>query len=57
VRTLLGELIGPINVIARPVDGSLDDLRAMGVHRVSFGPFLQRALTASITDLVAPWIP
>jgi 2-methylisocitrate lyase-like PEP mutase family enzyme len=60
VRTLLDELTGPINVIAHPVDGSsagsLDDLRAMGVHRVSFGPFLQRSLTGSITDLVTPWI-
>ncbi len=61
VRTLLDELSGPINVIAHPVDGSLagslDELRAMGVHRVSFGPFLQAALTASISDLVAAWRP
>lgn len=61
VRTLLAELAGPINVIAHPVDGSaagsLDDLRALGVHRVSFGPFLQAALTVSITDLVTPWKP
>jgi len=61
VRTLLDELSGPINVIAHPVNGSaagsLDDLRALGVHRVSFGPLLQMTLTASITDLVAPWMP
>ena len=60
VRTLLDELTGPINLIAHPVHGStagsLDDLRAMGVHRVSFGPFLQMTLTDSITDLVTPWI-
>jgi 2-methylisocitrate lyase-like PEP mutase family enzyme len=60
VRTLLDELTGPINVIAHPVNGStagsLDDLRALGVHRVSFGPFLQMTLTGSITDLVTPWI-
>lgn len=59
VQTLLDELTGPVNVTAHPVDGSpagsLDDLRAMGVHRVSFGPFLQMALTASISELVAPW--
>lgn len=59
VRTLLAELTGPVNVIAHPVDGSkagsLDDLRAMGVHRVTFGPLLQATLTASITNLVAPW--
>jgi len=59
VRTLLAELDGPINVIAHPVNGSaagsLDDLRALGVHRVSFGPLLQMTLTASVTELVAPW--
>lgn len=57
VRTLLTELSGPINVIAHPVKGSaagsLDDLRAMGVHRVSTGPLLQAALSESLTDLVA----
>lgn len=61
VRTLLTELTGPVNVIAHPLNGSaagsLEDLRAMGVHRVSFGPLLQATLTGSITDLVAPWAP
>jgi 2-methylisocitrate lyase-like PEP mutase family enzyme len=60
VRTLLDDLTGPLNVIAHPVDGSaaglVDDLRAMGVHRVSFGPLLEKTLTGSITALVAPWI-
>jgi 2-methylisocitrate lyase-like PEP mutase family enzyme len=61
VRTLLDELTGPVNVTAHPVDGSiagsLDDLRAMGVHRVSFGPLLQKALTGAVAELVAPWRP
>jgi 2-methylisocitrate lyase-like PEP mutase family enzyme len=61
VRTLLDELSGPVNVTAHPVDGSvagsLDELRTMGVHRVSFGPLLQMALSSSITDLVTPWLP
>lgn len=61
VRTLLDELTGPMNVIAHPVDGSaagsLDELRSMGVHRVSFGPFLQATLTQSIAGLVDPWTP
>ncbi len=59
VRTLLAELSGPVNVIAHPVNGSaagsLDDLRALGVHRVSFGPLLQMALAAPLQQLVAPW--
>ena len=60
VRTLLDELTGPINIIAHPVKGSaagsIDELRALGVHRVSFGPFLQGALTETITELVADWL-
>jgi len=48
LRTLLAELSAPINVIAHPVNGSaagsLADLRAMGVTRVSFGPLLQGAV-------------
>lgn len=61
VQTLLDELTGPINVISHPVDGSvagsLDDLRAMGVHRVSFGPLLQMTLTGSMIELISPWAP
>ncbi len=37
--------------------GSLDELRAMGVHRVSFGPLLQMALVDPLQALVAPWLP
>lgn len=59
VRTLLAELSGPINIIAHPVNGSaagsLDDLRTLGVQRVTFGPLLQASLTASLTDIVSPW--
>jgi 2-methylisocitrate lyase-like PEP mutase family enzyme len=60
VRALLAELSWPINVIAHPVNGStagsLEDLRALGVHRVSFGPLLQMTLTGPLTDLVSPWL-
>jgi 2-methylisocitrate lyase-like PEP mutase family enzyme len=59
LRTLLAELDGPVNTIAHPVNGSsagsLDDLRALGVHRVTFGPLLQMALTEKLTELVSPW--
>jgi 2-methylisocitrate lyase-like PEP mutase family enzyme len=59
VRTLIAELSGPVNVIAHPVNGSaagsLEDLRALGVHRVSFGPLLQMALTDPLRRLVEPW--
>lgn len=60
VRTLLAELSTPINVIAHPLNGSaagsLDDLRAMGVHRVSFGPLLQAALSEPLNQIVAGWV-
>lgn len=59
VRVVLTELSGPVNVIAHPVNGSaagsLDDLRAMGVQRVSFGPLLQATLTGALAELVSPW--
>ncbi|QYG91413.1 isocitrate lyase/phosphoenolpyruvate mutase family protein [Iamia sp. SCSIO 61187] len=59
LRTLLAELSGPVNAIAHPVNGSsagsLDDLRALGVHRVTFGPMLQMALTEKVSELVTPW--
>ena len=47
------------NVIANPRTGSaagaLEDLQAMGVHRVTFGPKLQQELTSDLAALVAPW--
>ena len=59
VRTLLAELDAPINVVADPIDGSsagkIEELRALGVHRVSFGPVLQRRLEDPIAQLLAPW--
>ena len=60
VKALLAGLSAPVNVIAHPVDGTaaggLDDLRALGVHRVTFGPLLQMALSGPLTDMVTPWL-
>ena len=59
LRTLLEGLAGPVNVIADPrtgsAAGSLGDLRALGVHRVTFGPKLQRQLASDLAALVGPW--
>ena len=59
LQRLLDALAGPVNVIASPRKGSqagsLDDLRALGVHRVTFGPLLQRELAPDLAALVAPW--
>ena len=35
--------------------GSLEELRAMGVHRVTFGPYLQRELAPDLAALVSTW--
>ena len=59
LQVLLDGLTGPVNVIADPrtgsTAGSLEDLRAMGVHRVTFGPLLQRQLGRDLAALVQPW--
>jgi 2-methylisocitrate lyase-like PEP mutase family enzyme len=60
LRVILGELSGPVNVTAHPVDGSMsgsfDELKAAGVQRVTFGPLLMMALTPKLTELVTPWL-
>ncbi|WP_018157998.1 isocitrate lyase/PEP mutase family protein [Demetria terragena] len=59
LQSLLAEVTLPVNVIADPVDGSaagsLQDLGAMGVRRVTFGPLLMKQLAPRLTDLVRPW--
>ena len=59
LEALLEALSGPVNVIANPrtgsAAGSLEDLQAMGVHRVTFGPLLQKELAPDLTALVTPW--
>ncbi|KRE93483.1 phosphonomutase [Nocardioides sp. Soil774] len=59
LQALLDGLDGPVNVIADPrkgsAAGSLEDLQVMGVHRVTFGPLLQRALAPDLAALVEPW--
>lgn len=61
LQSMLDGLSGPVNVIASPRQGSaagpLEDLRAMGVHRVTFGPLLQRELAPDLAALVTPWLP
>ena len=59
LQRLLDALAGPVNVIANPrkgsAAGSLEDLQAMGVHRVTFGPKLMQELAPDLTALVTPW--
>lgn len=53
--TLVESLPLPINALARPDADDLGRLSALGVGRVSFGPFLQRAMAVAGTDLLAAW--
>ena len=59
LQRILDALAGPVNVIANPrkgsAAGSLEDLQVMGVHRVTFGPLLQKELAPDLAALVAPW--
>lgn len=61
IRTLVDELPGPINVVANPRSGTPaggpEELAALGVQRVTFGPLLQREVTPTIGALVAAWAP
>ncbi|OQS14496.1 phosphonomutase [Nocardia donostiensis] len=58
MRRLTSELPLPVNAIALPdaldVPGKAE-LAAQGVARISFGPYLQAALTAQLTRILAPW--
>ncbi|MCT9929710.1 isocitrate lyase/phosphoenolpyruvate mutase family protein [Planotetraspora sp. A-T 1434] len=64
IRTLAGEMGGPINVLFRPGTPSLQELAALGVARVSFGPGLHRAvqelterMVADVADGRSPYPP
>jgi 2-methylisocitrate lyase-like PEP mutase family enzyme len=55
MRRLTTELPLPVNAIAIP---ELDDPASfgpLGVGRISFGPFLQRALSGRAEEILARW--
>ena len=54
VGPLASGIVGPINVgVFRPAEPRLEELEALGVKRVSFGPSLATAALAEATRLVA----
>ncbi len=55
LRRLCAELPLPVNSIALPDQGDRAGFAELGVARVSFGPFLQAALTAETNRLLARW--
>lgn len=56
-RRLTAELPLPVNAIARPDSDDLAHLAGLGVARISFGPFWQRATAAAAAELLGPWTP
>ncbi|MBF6328913.1 isocitrate lyase/PEP mutase family protein [Nocardia transvalensis] len=55
LRRLCTELPLPVNAIAPPDSGGRAWFAELGVARVSFGPFLQRALAAEANRLLERW--
>lgn len=55
LRRLTAELPLPVNAIARPEAGDLAHLAGLGVARISFGPFWQRAAAVAAAQLLGPW--
>jgi 2-methylisocitrate lyase-like PEP mutase family enzyme len=55
LRRLTTELPLPINAIAMPDQGDAASFGALGVARISFGPFLQGALADRAKELLARW--
>jgi 2-methylisocitrate lyase-like PEP mutase family enzyme len=55
MRRLAAELPLPINAIALPDQDDPASFGPLGVGRISFGPFLQRALSARANEMLARW--
>jgi 2-methylisocitrate lyase-like PEP mutase family enzyme len=55
LRRLTSELPLPVNAIALPDQDDPASFGPLGVGRISFGPFLQGALTERINELLARW--
>ncbi|PSR62860.1 MULTISPECIES: isocitrate lyase/PEP mutase family protein [Nocardia] len=55
LRRLCAELPLPVNAIGLPDQGDRAWFAELGVARVSFGPFLQRALSTEANRLLARW--
>jgi 2-methylisocitrate lyase-like PEP mutase family enzyme len=54
-RRLVAELPLPVNALGQPGVDTRAELAAVGVGRVSFGPYLQDSLAAAARDVLASW--
>ncbi|HEX9832572.1 MAG TPA: isocitrate lyase/phosphoenolpyruvate mutase family protein [Mycobacterium sp.] len=55
LRRLTSELPLPVNAIALPDQDDPTSFGPLGVGRISFGPFLQRALSVNAGEILARW--
>lgn len=55
MRHLTSELPLPVNAIALPDQDDPTSFGPLGVGRISFGPFLQRALSGHASDMLQRW--
>jgi 2-methylisocitrate lyase-like PEP mutase family enzyme len=55
LRRLASELPLPINAVAQPDQADPASFGPLGVARISFGPFLQRAVSGSVTEILQRW--
>jgi 2-methylisocitrate lyase-like PEP mutase family enzyme len=55
MKRLTAELPLPVNAIALPDQDDRASFGPLGVGRISFGPFLQRALSARVQELLSRW--
>jgi 2-methylisocitrate lyase-like PEP mutase family enzyme len=55
MRRLTSELPLPVNAIALPDQDDPASFGPLGVGRISFGPFLQRALSGHATEMLQRW--
>jgi 2-methylisocitrate lyase-like PEP mutase family enzyme len=55
LQRLTAELPLPVNAIAFPEKDDPASFGPLGVGRISFGPFFQRALSARANELLARW--
>ncbi|WP_333889908.1 isocitrate lyase/phosphoenolpyruvate mutase family protein [Mycolicibacterium gadium] len=55
MRRLTSELPLPVNAIALPEADDSASFGPLGVGRISFGPFLQRALSVHATEILQRW--
>jgi 2-methylisocitrate lyase-like PEP mutase family enzyme len=52
IKTLVGALKVPVNILARVGSPDLDVLQKLGVARVSFGPNVHRAMLQKMEEVL-----